>query len=92
MRKTLWANGYSDEQIERMLRKAEKKETGHSSRGKAHKELGMARPTFVKVHRKHIDPETLDKHDLPWEWDDVGLSTTIWYRAHADIARTTPIS
>ena len=67
MRKTLWANGYSDEQIERMIKKAEKKDSGHH--GKVSNELAMTRPTYVKVHRKHIDPETLDTYQLPWEWD-----------------------
>ena len=28
-------------------------------------------PTFIKVHRKHIDPETLDIYELPWVWDNV---------------------
>ena len=35
MRETLWANGYSDEQLERMRLKGQKKKTGHSSRDKA---------------------------------------------------------
>ena len=56
MRKTLWAGGYSDAQIERMMTKAE---------GRAE------RPTYVKVHRKHLDPETLNTYELPWKWEDV---------------------
>ena len=70
MRKTLWANGYSDEQIERMIKKAEKKDSGRGG-SKSRDELALSRPTYVKVHRKHIDPETLDVYELPWEWDDV---------------------
>ena len=80
MRKTLWANGYSNEQIERMMKKAEKKDhSGHSDHT-GHKEhagesstkvLALSRPTFIKVHRKYLDPETLDVYQMPWEWDDV---------------------
>ena len=28
-------------------------------------------PTYTKVHRRHICPDTLDLYQLPWEWDDV---------------------
>ena len=33
------------------------------------------RPTYIKVHRKHLDPRTLDAFKLPWEWDTVSKST-----------------
>lgn len=33
------------------------------------KELDWSRPTFIKVHRKHLSPETADAYDLPWESD-----------------------
>lgn len=33
---------------------------------------GPERPTYVKVHRKHLLPATLDAYQLPWEWDSVG--------------------
>lgn len=26
------------------------------------------RPTYIKIHREHIDPETLDIYGLSWEW------------------------
>ena len=69
MRKTLWANGYSSDQIERMMKRAEKKDLeGGDSRSRA---LALNRPTYIKVHRKHLDPETLDVYRLPWELDDV---------------------
>ncbi|KAL8953059.1 MAG: hypothetical protein Q9222_001052 [Ikaeria aurantiellina] len=32
--------------------------------------VNLNRPTYIKVHRKHLSPETLDAYDLPWEWDD----------------------
>ena len=69
MRRTLRANGYSDEQIERMMKKAEKK--GTSSGESDTRVLALNRPTYIKVHRKHLDTETLNTYQLPWEWDDV---------------------
>ncbi|KAL8791930.1 MAG: hypothetical protein Q9195_005506 [Heterodermia aff. obscurata] len=27
------------------------------------------RPTYIRVHRKYMCPETLDTYELPWEWD-----------------------
>ncbi|KAL8739049.1 MAG: hypothetical protein Q9181_000231 [Wetmoreana brouardii] len=32
--------------------------------------VSLDRPTWIKVHRKHLDPRTLDDYGLPWEWDD----------------------
>ncbi|KAL8929804.1 MAG: hypothetical protein Q9208_000948 [Pyrenodesmia sp. 3 TL-2023] len=34
------------------------------------KVVDLNRPTFIKVHRKHLSPVTLDAYGLPWEWDD----------------------
>ncbi len=33
--------------------------------------MDLTRPTYIKVHRKHLSPYTLDLYDLPWEWNDV---------------------
>ena len=30
-----------------------------------------ARPTYIRVHSKWLDPETVDAFGLPWEWDRV---------------------
>ena len=76
MRKTLWANGYSDEQIERMIKKAENKDSKHAV-VKVRDGMRLTRPTYVKVHRKYIDPETLDIYELPWEWDDVRFPSIV---------------
>lgn len=35
--------------------------------------VNLNRPTYIKVHRKHLSPDTLDAYGLPWEWDDVSL-------------------
>lgn len=32
------------------------------------RQIFKGRPTYLKVHSKHLDPETLDMYDLPWEW------------------------
>lgn len=58
--------GYSDESIERILENKGKE--GHKEQKKV---LDLARPTYIKVHRKHLSPDTLDKYELPWELDEV---------------------
>ncbi|KAL8755998.1 MAG: hypothetical protein Q9199_003232 [Rusavskia elegans] len=32
--------------------------------------VNLSKPTYLKVHRKHLSPDTLDASDLPWEWDE----------------------
>ena len=34
-------------------------------------EIDLNRPTWIKVHRNHLSPDTLDLYELPWEWDEV---------------------
>lgn len=34
-------------------------------------------PTFIKVHRKYLNPDTLDAYDLPWEWDMVSTANLL---------------
>lgn len=63
--------GYSDKSIERIL---EKEKGGNSGQMKI---MDLTRPTYIKVHRKHLSPDTLDAYDLPWEWDDVSLSPLV---------------
>lgn len=31
--------------------------------------LGVNRPTYIKVSRDYLSPDTLDAYNLPWEWD-----------------------
>ena len=72
VKKTFGQAGYDEESIEKILKKGEKgKEHGHS---KELKIRDLTRPTYIKVHRKHVSPETLDEYTLPWEWDDVSLA------------------
>ena len=62
MREILTKAGYSEDSIEKTLK-------GKADKGK--KIMDLTRPTYIKVHRKHLSPDTLDIYDLPWEWDDV---------------------
>ena len=70
MRATMLKAGYSEDSIEEALRDSKKK--GDKSTGK--KIMDLSRPTYIKVHRKHLSPDTLDLYELPWEWDDVSSS------------------
>ena len=35
--------------------------------------LDLHRPTYIKVHRKHMSLKVLDMYELPWELDSVSL-------------------
>lgn len=71
VKKTFGQAGYDEERIEKILKKGEKGK-GHAH-GKELKIMDLTRPTYIKVHRKHVSPETLDAYDLPWEWDEVSF-------------------
>lgn len=66
VKKEFTAAGYSEAHIEAILTK-----------GKKPKAKELSRPTYIKVHRKHLSPETLDAYKLPWEWDDVGSALNL---------------
>ena len=71
VKKTFGQAGYTEESIEKILKKGEKgKGHGH---GKEIKIKDLTRPTYIIVHRKHVSPETLDEYNLPWEWDEVSF-------------------
>jgi hypothetical protein len=36
--------------------------------------IDLHRPTFIKVNRKYLHPDTLDHYGLPWEWDAVRIT------------------
>lgn len=66
--------GYSEEDIERIL---ENKEKGKGHEGQK-KIMDLTRPTYIKVHLKHLSPDTLDAYDLPWEVDEVRPSVSFF--------------
>ncbi|MCJ1247688.1 hypothetical protein MMC30_004903 [Trapelia coarctata] len=79
---TLHNNGYTDAEIENILKKGSQKNDmkhspAHSPAHHVHESsntvLTLARPTYIKVNKKHLDPYTLDVYELPWEWDEVGF-------------------
>ena len=57
------------ERLEKLLRGGEKRADAH---GAQITPLDLTRPTYIKVHRKYMSPETLDEYKLPWEWLKVG--------------------
>lgn len=72
MKARLLEDGHTAEQIEQILkysRKARRRSVAGAS--------DPARPTYTKVKRKYLLPETLDKYGLPWELDRVSLITAI---------------
>lgn len=73
---TFGAAGYSEKSIEQILEKEGK------GSGAEKKIMDLTRPTYIKVHRKHLSPDTLDLYGLPWEWDDVSyifLEQSFWF-------------
>ncbi len=66
VKRTFGQVGYDEESIEKILMKGEKYGKKHET-----KIPEVPRPTYIKVHRKHIRPETLDEFELPWDWDEV---------------------
>ena len=43
--------------------------------GETSEEQQYDKPTYLKAHVKHMDTETLEAFNLPWEWDDVSDSS-----------------
>ncbi|KAK5059914.1 hypothetical protein LTR84_009797 [Exophiala bonariae] len=53
--------GYSPDYIEEVLHKKKEEKTTLA--------IDLHRPTYIKVNRKYLHPDTLDAYGLPWEWD-----------------------
>ena len=83
VRKDLEKAGLDEDEVEKLL-KGKHKEHGHGhSHGHGHGHghghdnhhvMDLTRPTYIRVHRRHLSPETLNFYDLPWDWDEVNLS------------------
>lgn len=58
--------GYSSDYIEEVLHKKKEEKTTLA--------IDLHRPTYIKVNRKYLHPDTLDAYGLPWEWDGVCFS------------------
>ena len=104
-RKRMAARGYSDASIDSFLKKTK---DGESSRREDRRpgsgtelalvDLSGDRPTWIKVARKHLHPETLEHFNLPWKYDEVRCSFTHlhlpskMYKANISSRTTTPTS
>ena len=55
-------------------REKNKKDAKVVQDGKRSIDINATKPTYIKVHRKHLSPDTLDLYDLPWEWDEVSYT------------------
>ncbi|BCS27158.1 uncharacterized protein APUU_60206S [Aspergillus puulaauensis] len=70
--------GYTEAEIEDIINKKHKKdkkeEKGEKGDKKEKKEEKKDedpnKPTWIKVHRKHLLPDTLIAYQLPWSWDE----------------------
>ena len=58
--------GYTEEQAEAVLKKKKIEKEKKQQNTLA---IDLSRPTWIKVKRKWLLPETLDHYYLPWEWD-----------------------
>ncbi|OOQ82736.1 myosin heavy chain, clone [Penicillium brasilianum] len=61
--------GYTEEEIEQILNKKKKAEKEKEKKEKK-EEIIEEKTTWIKVHRKHLLPETLLAYNLPWDWDE----------------------
>lgn len=63
-------SGYSPEYIEDILdskRKALERRHSHNTANKL--AVDISRPTYIRVKIEHLYPETLDRYNLPWDYD-----------------------
>jgi hypothetical protein len=71
LREALARKGYSPSEIDAWIKKEEddKRHVVHINEMK----IARARPTYIKVHKKYLLPETLDVYQLPWSYDKVSV-------------------
>ena len=63
---------YSSEELDVVIKRRSAKVPGSTSKDRSiDRSIDRSRPTFIKVDRKYMSPETLDAYQLPWEWDAV---------------------
>jgi hypothetical protein len=65
--KLILATDSSEAQTDRSLGEARSKQEPTTR----DREIDLSRPTYIKVNRKYLLPDTLDHYKLPWEWDKV---------------------
>ncbi|KAL9069743.1 MAG: hypothetical protein Q9161_005328 [Pseudevernia consocians] len=67
-KKTIVEAGYDEESIWKIPRRRGGGK-GRANEGDETKIQSSMRPTYIKVHQKHISPITLNEYNLPWEYD-----------------------
>ena len=77
MRQQLRKDGYTEEEIEQMMTAKQEKKRDRSPSVVSTQIVIGSRPTFLKVHKDHIDPITLDHYKIKWKWADV--SVHLWF-------------
>lgn len=68
--------GYDPDYIEDILEEKKQKRdalTRRISKREAEMALDLRRPTYIRVRKIHLHPDTLDYYRLPWEYDPVSL-------------------
>ncbi|KAF7507120.1 hypothetical protein GJ744_010933 [Endocarpon pusillum] len=65
LRQELADRDYSPAEIEAFL----KKDKAATKRVEHERRIAHMRPTYIKVHKKYLLPETLDIYRLPWSYD-----------------------
>ena len=62
--------GYSPDYIEDIL-ESNKRDLARSTSHRSANSLALeiSRPTYIRVKLEHLYPETLDKYNLPWDYD-----------------------
>lgn len=69
LKERLREEGLPPEQIEAIVK-------GRDCDAKKHEyemRLARGRPTWIKVHKKYLHPETLEVYQLPWSYNDDGV-------------------
>ena len=67
LRQELADRNYTSAEIEAFL----KKDKDATKRVEHERRIAHMRPTYIKVHKKYLLPETLDIYGLPWSYDSV---------------------
>ena len=86
--------GYTEAQAEAVLQKKKRENEKKHQNSMA---IDLSRPTWIKIKRKWLLPETLDHYYLPWEWDvsedltwisldEFANESTEGFRVHCDQA------
>lgn len=71
MRKRLAKNGYTQNQIDAMIREKDSKQQTTSKTTTTVEKWRSNAPTYAKIHRDYLSIDTLRYYEIPWEYDRV---------------------